>query len=99
MQIVATTPVINGDYNDDGKVDAADYVRVAKYGGTTAELTNDPTGGTIDAADIHHLAGQLRQPPAAVREVVEAARRSGTSFADAVRAVGLGGLFSVSRRR
>ncbi len=38
---------IAGDYNDDGTVDAADYVIWRKTEGTTATLPNDPTGGTI----------------------------------------------------
>jgi hypothetical protein len=38
---------ISGDYNDDGKVDAADYVVWRKNEGTTNTLPNDPIGGTI----------------------------------------------------
>jgi hypothetical protein len=41
-------PGIPGDYNDDGTVDAADYVLWRKYEGTAATLPNDPNGGTID---------------------------------------------------
>jgi hypothetical protein len=40
-------PGVNGDYNDDGKVDAADYVVWRKYQGTSTPLPNDPHGGTI----------------------------------------------------
>jgi hypothetical protein len=36
-----------GDYNNDGKVDAADYVVWRKNEGTNAVLANDPIGGTI----------------------------------------------------
>jgi hypothetical protein len=36
-----------GDYNDDGNVDAADYVVWRKNQGTTNPLPNDPDGGTI----------------------------------------------------
>jgi hypothetical protein len=36
-----------GDYNDDGTVDAADYVTWRKNQGTMTTLPNDPTGGTI----------------------------------------------------
>jgi hypothetical protein len=43
------TPVLPGDYNDDGKVDAADYVVWRKYEGTMTTLPNDPHGGTIGA--------------------------------------------------
>jgi hypothetical protein len=38
-----------GDYNDDGAVDAADYVVWRKLEGTTTVLPNDPDGGTIGA--------------------------------------------------
>ena len=38
---------ITGDYNDDGTVDAADYVVWRKNSGTTNTLPNDPVGGTI----------------------------------------------------
>jgi hypothetical protein len=36
-----------GDYNDDGAVDAADYVVWRKHEGTTTALPNDPDGGTV----------------------------------------------------
>jgi hypothetical protein len=39
-----------GDYNSNGSVDATDYVLWRKYQGTTHVLPNDPTGGTIGAA-------------------------------------------------
>ena len=39
---------VDGDYNDDGTVDAADYVVFRKNEGTTNTLENDPNGGTID---------------------------------------------------
>jgi T5SS/PEP-CTERM-associated repeat protein len=42
-----TGPGVPGDYNDDGKVDAADYVVWRKYSGTPTTLPNDPHGGTI----------------------------------------------------
>jgi hypothetical protein len=50
MRITASTPALNGDYNADSKVDAADYVVWRKYAGTTHVLPNDPTGGTIGPA-------------------------------------------------
>jgi hypothetical protein len=43
---------LDGDYNNDGKVDAADYVVWRKYDGTTNRLPNDPNGGTIGAAQF-----------------------------------------------
>jgi T5SS/PEP-CTERM-associated repeat protein len=36
-----------GDYNNDGTVDAADYVVWRKFTGTSTTLPNDPHGGTI----------------------------------------------------
>jgi hypothetical protein len=41
------TAGVDGDYNDDGTVDAADYVVWRKNQGTTTPLPNDPHGGTI----------------------------------------------------
>ncbi|HVT27307.1 MAG TPA: hypothetical protein VHE81_04750, partial [Lacipirellulaceae bacterium] len=41
---------VDGDYNDDGKVDAADYVIWRKNVGTSNMLPHDPTGGTIGSA-------------------------------------------------
>jgi autotransporter-associated beta strand protein len=38
-----------GDYNDDGTVDAADYVVWRKFNMTSTALPNDPYGGTIGA--------------------------------------------------
>ena len=42
-----------GDYNDDGTVDAADYVVFRKNEGTASALPNDPTGGTIGQAQYN----------------------------------------------
>jgi hypothetical protein len=41
--------ILPGDYNDDGKTDAADYVVWRKHEGTMIILPNDPHGGTIGA--------------------------------------------------
>jgi hypothetical protein len=40
-------PSLDGDYNDDGTVDAADYVVWRKNEGTMTTLPNDPHGGMI----------------------------------------------------
>ena len=37
-----------GDYNNDGVVDAGDYVMWRKFEGLSVALLNDPIGGTID---------------------------------------------------
>lgn len=48
---VVSVPVLAGDYNSDGFVDAADYTRWRdNVGAAAGTLTNDPAGGTIGAA-------------------------------------------------
>src|SRR6185503_1862704 len=56
MRIVAeaAAPGITGDYNNDGKVSAADYVTWRNNIGTTNVLPNDPAGGTIGAAQYNN---------------------------------------------
>jgi hypothetical protein len=44
-------PILAGDYNNDGIVDAADYVVWRDNVGTTASLPNDRTSGTVDQSD------------------------------------------------
>jgi hypothetical protein len=44
---------LTGDYNNDGTVDAADFVVWRKYSGTTTTLPNDPHGGTIGAIQFN----------------------------------------------
>jgi hypothetical protein len=44
---------VPGDYNDDGKVDAADYAIWRKYENTSTMLPNDPTGGMIGTAQYN----------------------------------------------
>ncbi|MEX2307915.1 MAG: hypothetical protein WD738_10005 [Pirellulales bacterium] len=64
-----------GDYNDDGKVDAADYVVWRKNHGTSNTLPNDPHGGTIGTdqyntwrANFGSMAGGASLSQAAVPE-------------------------------
>jgi hypothetical protein len=47
--VVAATTILAGDYNNDGTVDAADYVVWRKNEGTDNVLPNNPLGGTIGA--------------------------------------------------
>lgn len=42
---------LNGDYNNDGSVNAADYVLWRKFNGTSITLPNDPTPGSVTPAD------------------------------------------------
>jgi len=44
-------PGVIGDFNDDGTVDAADYVVWRKHNGTTTVLPNDNTPGIVSPAD------------------------------------------------
>jgi hypothetical protein len=44
-------PGVTGDYNDNGKVDAADYVVWRNHNGTTTTLPNDSTPGLVSPAD------------------------------------------------
>jgi hypothetical protein len=48
MDAIRVGPDLPGDYNNDGSVDAADYVVWRDNQGTTNTLSNDPLGGTID---------------------------------------------------
>lgn len=41
-------PILPGDYNGDGKIDAADYVAWRKFDGTSFPLDNDPNDLPID---------------------------------------------------
>jgi hypothetical protein len=58
--LIAGTP---GDYNNNGTVDAGDYVLWRKYQGTTQVLPNDPTGGTIGSTQYTTWRSQFGQPP------------------------------------
>ena len=49
LQLDIESAGLSGDYNDDGTVDAADYVVWRKNVGTSNPLPNDPNGGTIGA--------------------------------------------------
>jgi hypothetical protein len=44
-------PGIVGDFNDDGTVDAADYVVWRKHNGSTTVLPNDRSSGLVSPAD------------------------------------------------
>jgi hypothetical protein len=46
-----TVVAVNGDYNQNGVVDAADYVAWRENLGTTGTLPNDTTPGTVSQAD------------------------------------------------
>ena len=62
-----TSAGVPGDYNNNGIVDAADYVVWRKYQGTTHALANDPIGGTIGAAQYTTWRANFGKPPGADR--------------------------------
>jgi T5SS/PEP-CTERM-associated repeat protein len=49
--LAVTAPGLIGDYNDDGAVDAADYVVWRKFNNTMTTLPNDSTPGDVDDGD------------------------------------------------
>jgi GH35 family endo-1,4-beta-xylanase len=53
--LLATVPVLEGDYDGNGVIDAADYTawRDALTAGATT-LLNDPTPGTVDESDFYY---------------------------------------------
>jgi hypothetical protein len=58
--VSAGTP---GDYDNNGVVDAADYVVWRKYQGTTHALPNDPTGGIIGTTQYSTWRSNFGKPP------------------------------------
>jgi hypothetical protein len=54
---------VTGDYNNNGTVDTGDYAVWRKYQGTTHVLPNDPTGGTIGAAQFNTWRSNFGKPP------------------------------------
>jgi len=52
-----------GDYNNNGTVDAGDYILWRKYQGTTHVLPNDPTGGTIGTTQYATWRSHFGQAP------------------------------------
>jgi hypothetical protein len=58
----ASMIALAGDYNDDGKVDAADYVVWRKVEGTTTLLPNDLFGGMIDERQYNQWRANFGEP-------------------------------------
>src|SRR4051812_20781975 len=56
-------PGLTGDYNNNGTVDAGDYVVFRKNAGTTTVLPNDPIGGTIGPAQYTQWRSNFGKPP------------------------------------
>jgi hypothetical protein len=59
--LVNASLLLPGDYNQNGAVDAADYVVWRKNNGTTNTLTNDPFGGTIGQAQYNNWRAHFGQ--------------------------------------
>jgi hypothetical protein len=60
--LIITVPGIPGDYNNNGVVDAADFVVWRKNQGTTNTLPNDPTGGTIGTTQYNTWRSNFWEP-------------------------------------
>ena len=60
---VVVSAGIPGDYNNNGSVDAGDYLVWRKNQGTTNVLPNDPTGGTIGGAQFNAWRANFGKPP------------------------------------
>jgi hypothetical protein len=56
------SPSLTGDYNNNGTVDAPDYVLWRKYLNTTTTMPNDPIGGTIGTAQYDQWRAHFGQP-------------------------------------
>jgi hypothetical protein len=54
LDVLAPIVGVDGDYNNDNKVDAADYVLFRKFFGMTSTLPNDPDVGTTIDADQYN---------------------------------------------
>jgi hypothetical protein len=59
--LLITALGIPGDYNNNGTVDAADYVVWRKNAGTNNPLANDPIGGTIGTAQYNQWRANFGQ--------------------------------------
>lgn len=58
---IVTAPALPGDYNQNGIVDAADYVVWRNNEGTNNPLPNDPIGGTIGPAHYNQWRAHFGQ--------------------------------------
>jgi autotransporter-associated beta strand protein len=62
IDLTVSAAGIPGDYNNNGSVDAADYVVWRKNNGSTNPLPNDPIGGTIGPAQFNQWRANFGQP-------------------------------------
>jgi hypothetical protein len=85
-----------GDYNENGAVDAADYVVWRENVGTTNVLPNDALGGTIGAAHYDQWRANFGNPPGSGLGSGSAVPEPASA---ALALLGLVGLWFVGRRR
>jgi hypothetical protein len=62
IRVGMTTEGTDGDYNDDGTVDAADYAIWRKAEGTSTTLANNPDGGTIGSEEYEIWLNNFGEP-------------------------------------
>jgi hypothetical protein len=88
---------VPGDYNDDGSVDAADYVIWRKNEGTTNTLPNDNgIGGTIGTAHYDLWVANFGNPPGSGSGALAAVPEPSASL---LAVFALGGLLAMAIRR
>jgi hypothetical protein len=63
IQATGVAPRITGDYDNNGVVDAADYVLWRNSVGTTTVLPNDPVGGMIGTAQYNNWRSNFGKLP------------------------------------
>jgi hypothetical protein len=99
MRIVAeaAAPGVVGDYNNNGRVDAADYVLWRKSVGTTTVLPNDPAGGMIGITQYNNWRSHFGQGSGAGSGLGSAAVPEPMSIS--LFAIALFGLIAQQRRR
>jgi hypothetical protein len=99
MEIVAEAAAagVVGDYNNNGKVDAADYVLWRNNVGTTTVLPNDPAGGIIGPTQYNNWRSHFGASAGSGSGLVGGAVPEPSSLMLVVAAVM--GLFSVKRKR
>ena len=92
-RLTSVSSGLDGDYNNNGIIDAADYTtwRDAMTAGT-GDLTNDPTPGTVDETDFAYWREHFGEGAGGGAGAASAAVPEPTSALLALLAVGLVGL-------
>jgi T5SS/PEP-CTERM-associated repeat protein len=95
---LAVVPVLAGDYNNDGTVDAADYVLFRRHAGTSTVLANDPIGGVIGPAQYNQWRAHFGQSSAAGSFANTSVPEPSTYMLVTIAATGVWWRFAASRR-